>query len=87
MNSLHVVFDLLANSVIQAGLTPETVGLEARKMLTLFLYEHKRVSLGKACELGGMSYWEFAERNRELGITIPYSEEELQTDLGRLSAV
>ncbi len=24
------------------------------------------VFLGKACELGGMSYWEFAEKNREL---------------------
>lgn len=53
-------------------------------MLALFLYEHKRISIGKACELGGMNYWEFAERNRELGINIPYSDKDLQADLGRL---
>ena len=40
--------------------------------------------IGKACELGGMIYWEFAERNRKLGITIPYSDKDLQADLGRL---
>ncbi len=87
MNSLHVVFDLPSNPAMQAGLTPETASSEARKMLALFLYEHKRISLGKACELGDMSYWEFAERNRELGITIPYSDEDLQADLGRLADV
>ena len=87
MNPLHIVFDLPANPAIQAGLTPETAGQETRKILALFLYEHKRISLGKACELGDMSYWEFAERNRELGITIPYSNEDLQADLRRLSDV
>lgn len=87
MNSLHIAFDLPTNPAIQAGLTPETASSEARKMLAIFLYEHKRISLGKACELGGMSHWEFAERNRELGITIPYSEEDLKLDLNRLKDV
>jgi predicted HTH domain antitoxin len=87
MNSLHVVFDFPISPAIEIGLTPETAGQEARKMLALFLYEHKRISLGKACELGGMSYWEFAERNRELGITIPYSDKDLQADLGHLADV
>jgi hypothetical protein len=56
MNSLHVVFDLPTRPVIEVGLTPETASQKARKMLALFLYEHKRISLGKACKLGGMSY-------------------------------
>lgn len=85
--SLHVAFDLPAHSAIQAGLTPESINQESRKYLALFLYEHKRISLGKACELGGMSYWEFAELNRELGIRMPYTDEDLKKDQGLLKDV
>jgi hypothetical protein len=53
MNSLHIVFDLPISLAIEVGLTPETASQEVRKMLSLFLYEHKRISLGKACELSG----------------------------------
>ena len=87
MTPIHVQFDLPANLAIQAGLTQATVDQEARKILAFFLYEHKRVSLGKACELGGMSYWEFTERNRDFGIPVVYSEDDLKADLGRLSDV
>jgi predicted HTH domain antitoxin len=87
MTPIHVQFDLPAKLALQAGLVQSTVNQEARKILALFLYEHKRISLGKACELGGMSYWEVAEKNRELGIPVVYSEDDLQTDLGRLTNV
>jgi predicted HTH domain antitoxin len=87
MNSLHIKFELPASTAIQVGLKPETAGLEARKIVALFLYEHKRISLGKACELGGMSYWEFAERNHELSIPITYSNADLQADLRRMADV
>lgn len=86
-SSLHVAFDLPALSAMQAGLTPEKINQESRKFLALFLYEHKRISLGKACELGGMSYWEFAEMNRELGIQLVYSDEDLKKDQGLLKDV
>lgn len=87
MNPVHVHFDLPGNLAVQAGLTPNTVNQEIRKILALFLYEHRRISLGKACELGGMTHWEFAERNRELGISTNYSEDDLKSDLGRLADV
>ena len=31
-------------------------------MFAIFLYEHKKISLSKACEIGGMSQWEFFEQ-------------------------
>ena len=87
MTPLHVKFDVPVNLAIQAGLQPETINQEVRKMLAIFLYEHKRISLGKACELGEMSYWEFYEKNSEWEIPTPYSEKDLKADLGKLSDV
>lgn len=68
MSSVHVEFDLPANLIIQAGLDTEKPTDEIRRILALFLYEHRRLSLGKACEFGNMSYWEFADLNARLGI-------------------
>ena len=56
-------------------------------MLALFLYEHQRLSLGKALEIAEMSYWEFAELNRQLGIPIRYTQQELEEDMNRLAHV
>ena len=56
-------------------------------MLALFLYQHKKLSLGKACELGGISQWEFSERNQKLGIAVDYTEDDLKEDLDRMRHV
>lgn len=87
MNSVHIEFDLPANLVAQAGLNTDEPAGEVRRALALFLYEHGRLSLGKACELGNMSYWEFAELNSRLGIAIHYSEEDRAQDRNRLADV
>jgi predicted HTH domain antitoxin len=84
MKNVHVEFELPALLANQAGLNGENVGQQARRMLALFLYEHKRISLGKACEIGDMSYWEFADLNRQLGIPFHYSQADLAEDLTRL---
>ncbi|CAG0941130.1 hypothetical protein BROC_01289 [Candidatus Brocadiaceae bacterium] len=85
MNTVHVEFDIPTNLVFQAGMDVDNAAGEARRMLALFLYEHKRLSLGKACELGNMSYWEFADMNTRLGIPVAYGEEDLATDRNRLA--
>lgn len=87
MKQVRVEFDLPALLASQAGLDLENLSQEARRLLALFLFEHGRLSLGKACEIGGMSYWEFADLNRQLGIPFRYSENDLQDDLLRLSSV
>ncbi len=87
MKQLHVEFDLPELLAAQAGLDVDNLSLQARRLLALFLFEHGRLSLGKACEIGGMSYWEFADLNRQLGIPFRYSKTDLQDDLVRLSSV
>ena len=68
-------------------LPPLVPSEEVRKILAFFLYKHKRISLRKACELGDMSYWEFVEKNKDLGVTINYSEDDLKADLERLAGI
>ena len=60
---------------------------EARRILALFLYEHGKLSRGKACELGGMSQWAFAVLNGRLGVPADYEEDNLGQDMQRLTNV
>ena len=87
MNALHIEFDLPSLLATQAGFSAENATAEARRMLALFLYEHQRLSLGKALEMAEISYWEFVELNRQLGISIRYSQQDLEEDLNRLAHV
>ena len=87
MQTLHIEFDLPALFISQTGLDTNNISQEVRRILALFLYEHGRVSLGKACEIGGMSLWEFAEMNRQLDIPFRYSTQELNEDLSKLADV
>lgn len=68
----------------QAGLSLHSLDEEVRQIIALFLYEQKRISLGKACELAGMTIWEFLEGNTRWEIPIAYNEDDLSADLERL---
>jgi len=87
MNSMRINFELPAAVVSQAGLNPGSLSDEVKKMVAVFLYEHKRISLSKACEVGCMSQWEFFEMNKQLGISLNYSKSDFNTDLEKLSNV
>lgn len=87
MENLHIQFELPTVLASQAGINLENPAPEIRKMVALFLYEHHRISLGKACEIGGFSYWEFAEMNRQLGIPAPYSQKDFEDDMARMADV
>lgn len=56
-------------------------------MFAMFLYEHQRISLGKACEIGEMSHWEFFELNQQLHISIHYTSDDLAQDMEKLTDV
>ncbi len=84
MNALHIEFDLPSLLATQAGFDAKNATAEVRRMLALFLYEHQRLSLSKALEMAEISYWEFAELNRQLGIPIRYTQQELEEDMNRL---
>jgi predicted HTH domain antitoxin len=87
MNSLTIHFELPATIASQAGLDADNINQDAKMMFALFLYEHKRISLSKACEISGISHWEFFEMNRRLGIRIPYAQDDLTKDMEKLSDV
>lgn len=87
MPDLRIELDMPAPVAAELGLTSANAASEVRRMLALFLYEHGRISRGKACELGSFSQWEFAEMNRELMIPIHYDALDLADDLARLRHV
>jgi predicted HTH domain antitoxin len=83
MNTLNVKFKLPKNVVSQSGLDPNNINKDVKRILAIFLYKHKYISLSKACEIGDMTQWEFYETNKRLGIEILYSKEDLKKDRSR----
>ena len=68
--------------VLQAAKVPEDQArTEVKKIIVLFLYDRGTISLAKACELLGISQWEFLELNKELGLTIHYDVEDYREDV------
>jgi len=84
VKNLHIEFEIPTFLAQQAGLDATDVSAEARRLLARFLYEHGRISRGKACELTGLSTWEFAELNQQWDIKTRYCTEDLNEDLQRL---
>jgi predicted HTH domain antitoxin len=75
----------LPADVLQAAKVPtDRATTEVKKMIVLFLYARGTISLGKACELLGISQWEFFELNEELGLTMHYDVEDYREDLETL---
>ncbi len=87
MQTLHIELDMPLPVATELGLSAANASAEIRRMLALFLYEHGRISLGKASELGGFSQWELSEMNRELQIPIRYTARDLEADMARLHDV
>ena len=87
MADLHIELDMPSPVAAELGLTGANAADEVRRMIALFLYEHGRISLGKACELGGFTQWDFADMNRGLEIPLRYSPQDLADDLARLRDV
>ena len=86
-NTLKVNFELPTTVVSQAGLNFDDISKDVKKMFAIFLYEHKHISLSKACEVGGFSQWEFFEMNRQFGIPMQYTQNDLKEDMKKLADV
>lgn len=54
---------------------------EILKRLAAALYAERKISLGKAAQVSGLSYVAFLDVLAEMGITLNYDEEELEYDL------
>lgn len=71
----------------------DTIGLnkdlnkELLKRLAVALYAERKISIGKAAHMSGLSYEAFLESLSEFGVTLNYDEEEFDRDMetvGRL---
>lgn len=87
MTTLEVKFELPILLATQIGLDIDNINQDVKQMFALFLYEHKRISLSKACEIGGMSLWEFTDLNHQLKIPLHYTLNDLNDDLVKLAHV
>lgn len=54
-----------------------------KKLISLELYREGVLTLGKACELGGITKWEFFELNKRANIPLQTSEDEWEKDKAR----
>lgn len=74
--------------ILQAAEVPEDQATtEVKKIIVLFLYDRGTISLAKACELLGISQWEFFELNKAFGLTVHYDIEDYREDLETLRRV
>lgn len=78
----------LPADILQVAKVPtDRAAMEVKRMIVLYLYARGTISLGKACELLGISQWEFFELNKELGLAIHYDLEDYHEDLRTLQSV
>lgn len=87
MNTLSVKFEIPAIVATQAGLDTKNLNQEVKRIFAMFLYEHNRISLSKACEIANMSQWEFYESNQQLKMPIHYTSDDLKNDMEKLADV
>jgi len=75
---------LIPQSVLDAAqMNPQ----ELRRELALTLYAQNRLALGKACELAGLSLWEFRQWLGLRHIEAHYDTDDLRDDLATLHAL
>ena len=80
MGSVRVEVELPEELLLTARIPEEQASEELRKLVVLEFYRRGTISLGKACELAGISKWEFFEMNETLQIPIHYTEEDWGED-------
>ena len=78
---MQIQFEIPLDVARSAGMDSASPSRTAQHMLALFLYEHGRLSLGKACEWGQMSMWEFMDQAQAMGVSIDGAKDEVNDDL------
>ena len=78
---MQIQFEIPLDAARSAGMDSATPSRTAQHMLALFLYEHGKLSLGKACEWGQMSMWEFMDQAQAMGVSIDGAKDEVNDDL------
>jgi predicted HTH domain antitoxin len=81
MHSIHIPhFDDLA---IASGRSPAELERDLRLLLAIKLFELKRVSMGQAADIAGVSRFAFVDELAKLGVAaINFDAEEVEQEFG-----
>ena len=78
----------LPKEIVNAMVKPDTqLEQTLKEKIVLELYREETVSFGKACELLGITKWEFTDLLREKNFALAYNEDDLQDDLQTLKDI
>lgn len=80
MGLIKVKIELPEEVIAQAHIPRDQLDRECQKMVAMELYRKGYLTIGKACEIGKMSQWEFFDLNKETQALIHYDEEDLKAD-------
>ena len=66
MGSIKVEVELPEELLLSARISKKHASEELKKLVAFELYRRGTISLGKACQVAGISKWEFFEMNKSL---------------------
>ncbi len=87
MNTVKVELEFPLHTLAAAHLKGKNLNSELKKIIALHLFETGVLSLGKACELAGISRWEFFELNKTAQIPLHYTSEDFENDMKTLQEI
>ena len=80
MKTVKVELELPEELLLQAKIPKKHPSEEVKRLVAFELYRRGTISLGKACQLAGISKWEFFEMNKRSQVPINYTEEDWEED-------
>jgi len=87
LNTVKVELEFPLHTLTAAHLSSKNLQSELKKIIALHLFETGVLSLGKACELAGISRWEFFELNKTAQLPMHYSAEDFESDMKTLQGM
>jgi predicted HTH domain antitoxin len=87
LNTVKVELEFPVHTLTAAHLKGKNLKSELKKIIALHLFETGVLSLGKACELAGITRWEFFELNKTAQIPLHYGAEDFENDMKTLQEI
>ena len=87
MSKVRIELEVPKSALIAAHIKEKEAAKELQKIIALYLFENGVLSIGKACELAGISRWEFFELNQKAQIPLHYDADDYYKDINTLRKI
>lgn len=87
MDNVTVEMNLPRDILLAANMSEISAHDDIKKILSLYLFKERILSLGKACELSNMNKMDFIEFVGSKNISLNYDVEDYQEDLYSLRGI